>query len=259
MTPGAAGGADPAVPRPRRRARRPGHPGLPADGRRPQAAGPPGLPALQLQQAGHQADRDRGQAGRRRLPRPGGGRRPVHRQHDRLPRPHLRAALPPAAQGQPARVRHRHDGRPGDHAGQPPARLLAFGGASDGIAPGAVRAPDRRPGDQRRQAAVRDRPGRPPGHADRPGRPHHHLADPGRVDRPSTPPRRPTPTPRAKKPARTVRPQEGPREEGPRRRSRREEGGLAAQHPPARARRDRRQPGPPLRLGAPAAGSARKK
>ena len=82
----------------------------------PQAAGPAGLPALVVQQAGDQADRDRRQARRRRLPRPGGGRRPVHREHDRLPRPDVRAALPPAAQGQPARVRVGDDGRPGDQA-----------------------------------------------------------------------------------------------------------------------------------------------
>ena len=45
----------------------------------PQAAGPAGLPAVVVQQAGHQADRGRRQAGRRRLPGPGGGGGPLHR------------------------------------------------------------------------------------------------------------------------------------------------------------------------------------
>ena len=42
---------------------------------------------------------------RRRVPRPDRGGRPVHRQHDRLPRPDVRAALPPVREGQPARRR----------------------------------------------------------------------------------------------------------------------------------------------------------
>ena len=86
---------------------------------RPLAAGAAGLPALVVQQAGDQADRDRREARRRGLPRPGGGGRPVHREHDRLPGPDVRAALPPAAQGQPARVGLGEDGRPRDQAGRP--------------------------------------------------------------------------------------------------------------------------------------------
>ena len=42
---------------------------------------------------------------RRRLPRPDRGGRPVHREHDRLPRPQLRAALPPLRAQQ--RAQHR--------------------------------------------------------------------------------------------------------------------------------------------------------
>ena len=45
------------------------------------------------------------QSGRRRLPRPDRGGRPVHREHDRLPGPQLRPALPPVRAQQ--RAQHR--------------------------------------------------------------------------------------------------------------------------------------------------------
>ena len=84
--------------------------GLPADGRRPEAAGEVGLPALVVPEADHQAARGRHPSRRRRLPRPDRGGGPVHRQHDRLSRPQLRAALPPLraqqrAQHRPVRAR----------------------------------------------------------------------------------------------------------------------------------------------------------
>ena len=58
-----------------------------------------------LRQAGDQAVRAARQARRHRLPRADRGRRPLHRQHDRLPRPDVRAALPPDGPGQRARRR----------------------------------------------------------------------------------------------------------------------------------------------------------
>ena len=76
---------------------------------------------------------------RRRLPRPARGGRPVHREHDRLPRPDLRAALPPVRQGQRARRRRHRARRPRpSRVGDITAPVLVFGGATDGIAPIAV-------------------------------------------------------------------------------------------------------------------------
>ena len=219
----------------------------------PQAAGPAGLPALVVQQAGHQADRARREARRRRLPGPGRGGRPVHREHDRLPRPDVRAALPPAAQGQPARAPapSTMDDREISLA-DITAPLLAFGGAGDGIAPVQCVRPIVRPGHRRRRPALRDRPGRSPRHAHRPRGPGHHLADHRRVDRrallgagrPSPPPRPATKSAADGKTARRLRTKATPTKAAATRR-----------RPPRkhraepRPRRDRREPEPPLRLG----------
>ena len=99
-----------------------------------------------VQQAGHQADRGGREARRRRLPRPGRGRRPVHREHDRLPGRALRPALPPAAARQPARRRHRRAWTTGRSRWPTiTVPLLAVRGRGDGIAPVQSRAPHRRP------------------------------------------------------------------------------------------------------------------
>ena len=108
---GAAGGSAAAAAELHRRSRC-DHPALPGGGRRATAAGALGLPAVVVPEAGHQAARDRSPPRRRRLPRPDRGGRPFHRQHDRLPRSHVRPALPPAAQGQRPRRRHLRGGRP---------------------------------------------------------------------------------------------------------------------------------------------------
>ncbi len=98
---GAAGGADAPAAQLHRRPRR-DHPRLPGDGRRPETPGAVGLPAVVVPEAGHQAAGDRDPSRRPGLPRPARGRGPVHRQHDRLPRPDVRAALPPVREGQRA-------------------------------------------------------------------------------------------------------------------------------------------------------------
>ena len=116
--------------------------------------------------------------------------------------------------------------------------LLAFGGASDGIAPVAARAARRRPGDGCAGAPVRGRAGRPPGHADRPGGPVHHLAHPGRRGSPAhSSTGAEVPKPRA---ARHGRGQEGPGQEEPH-----EEAGEEGHRPRGR---HRVQPGAPLRV-----------
>ena len=93
VTPGAAG--RPAAAAPELHRRPAADAGLPVAGRRPEAAGEVGLPALVVPEADHQAARRRGPSRRCRLPRPDRGGGPVHRQHDRLPGPSLRPALPP--------------------------------------------------------------------------------------------------------------------------------------------------------------------
>ena len=116
---GAAGGADAAAAQPHRRPGR-DHPRLPAMGGAPKPLVTLGVPAVVVPEAGHQAAGDRDPPRRRRLPRPARGGRPLHRQHDRLPRPHVRAALPPvrarATRSCPAQHRlRRPDHRAGRH------------------------------------------------------------------------------------------------------------------------------------------------
>ena len=111
---------------------------------------------------------------RRRLPRAARGGRPVHRPHDRLPRPDLRPALPPVRQGQRARGRHDRARRPRRSSlSAITAPVLVFAGANDGIAPvAAVRAvvPLLTGSRDVRFEIV---PGGHLGHAHRPGRPRH--------------------------------------------------------------------------------------
>ena len=180
--PGAARRADPPAAEHHRR-RGPGHPALPAAGRGPEATGTPGVPAVELQQAGHQAARDRREARRHRLPRADRGRGPVHREHDRLPRPDVRAALPPDPQGQPARHRRGPDGRPRH-------RPRRHRGADAGLRrrqrrdrAGALDPAHRGPGDRGALGALRGGPRRPPRHAHRAGGTADHLADHRRVPR----------------------------------------------------------------------------
>ena len=83
---------------------RPDHPDLPGGRRRPEAAGALGVPAVLGAEAGHQAAGEAAAARRHRLPRPARGGRRVRRADVRLPRPDVRAALPPVHQEQrPAR------------------------------------------------------------------------------------------------------------------------------------------------------------
>ena len=83
---------------------RAGDPRLPGLGRRAEAAGRLGLPARLGAEAGHQAAGHRAQPRRRRVPRPARGRGPLLRRDDGLPRPDLRAALPPVREGERPRA-----------------------------------------------------------------------------------------------------------------------------------------------------------
>ena len=181
--PGAAGRAAAAAPRPHRRAGR-DHPDLPGRGRRSAAAGALGLPALVVPEAGHQAARARAPPRRRRLPRPDRGGRPVHREHDRLPRPDLRPALPPAAQGQrPGRRHLRGRATAPSSVADITAPVLVFGGADDGDRPDRRGEGGRAAADRVARGAVRDRARRSPRHADRSQGAHQHLAAVRRLDR----------------------------------------------------------------------------
>ena len=173
--------------------RRPGpdHPGLPGPRRGPPAAGQVGLPAVVVPEARHQAGRQGDPLRRRRVPRPDGGRRPVHRRHDRLPRPHLRPALPPVRQGQRARRRHLRPGRGDRRRGRPGPHdvLRRHHRPRAGLRRRHRRHRAGRRGQGRRPAAhrlgrgaVRDRPRRPPRHAHRPRRAHDDLGGARRVD-----------------------------------------------------------------------------
>ena len=118
---------------------RAGHPGLPAAGRRPEAAGARAFQLSSFQKLVTKPLAIAAQPRRRRLPRPDRGGRPVHREHDRLPRPDVRAALPPAAQGQRARDRRgRRSTTARSTLADITAPVLVFAGATDGIAPVAV-------------------------------------------------------------------------------------------------------------------------
>ena len=101
-------------------------------------------------EAGHQAARGRHPPRRHRLARAGRGRRPVRRRDDRLPRPQLRAALPPLRQGQRPRDRHRRDRLPvglavGRHPAGPGLRRLDRRHRPDRRGPGGAAAADRLP------------------------------------------------------------------------------------------------------------------
>ena len=201
--PGAAG--RPAAAAPELHRRPAADAGLPGDGRRPEATGEVGLPALVVPEADHQAARGRDPSRRCRLPRPDRGGGPVHRQHDRLPRPQLRPALPPVrAQQRAQHGRFELGDRTIDLAAIT-APVLVFAGATDGIAPvGAVKAvvPLLSGAAEVRFEIV---PGRPPRDADRPGRPRLDLAGARRVGRPvvdrATSRRRPSRRPARKKSA----------------------------------------------------------
>ena len=78
---------------------------LPGLRRRAEAAGRLGLPARLGAEAGHQAAGHRAEPRRHRVPRPARGRGPLLRRDDGLPRPHLRAALPPVREGERPRRR----------------------------------------------------------------------------------------------------------------------------------------------------------
>ncbi len=110
-------------------------PDLPAGRWRPEAAGTERLPAGQRSEAGDQALRPAAQPRRRGVPCPARGRRPVRRQHDRLPRPHVRAALPPDGADNALKDGvidiNGHDIRT-DAITLP---VLVFAGNTDGIAP----------------------------------------------------------------------------------------------------------------------------
>ena len=147
---------------------------------------------------------------RRGLPGPDRGGRPVHREHDRLPRPHLRPALPPVREGQraghrPVRPRRPHH-RDRRHRGTGPGvrrshRRHRTGAGGQGGGAASLRVAG---------GALRDRAGRPSRHAHRSRGAHHHLAGDGRVDLPVVDPRSPrpptSPTPARKKRSRASAP-----------------------------------------------------
>ena len=198
-------------------------PRLPGDGRCPEAAGEVGLPALVVPEADHQAARAGHPSGRRRLPRPDRGGRPVHRQHDRLPRPQLRTALPPlraratcSAPGEfelvdrtigLAASRSRCSSSPAPPTASP--RCRGQGG--------------RAPAHRRPRGAVRDRPRRPPRDAHRPGRARHDLAGLDEwIGQWSTRSRRPSRArPRRRRPRRRRRRRPSPRRPSPKKAPRR--------------------------------------
>ena len=73
---------------------------------------------------------------RHRLPRPDRGGRPVHREHDRLPGPHLRPALPPVRRGATRSATGRSTSAAATiDLADITAPVLVFAGATDGIAP----------------------------------------------------------------------------------------------------------------------------
>ena len=134
-------------------------------------------------EAGDQAAGDRDPSRRPGLPRPARGRRPVHRQHDRLPRPFLRPALPPVR----ARATPWSGAASSSTTGPSSwptvkAPVLVFGGATDGIAPiPAVKAVVpllTGAAEVRFEIVPADTSACSPGAG-----PRHHLAGAGRVDR----------------------------------------------------------------------------
>ena len=151
------------------------HAGLPGPGRRTDPPRQLGLHRRLRAEGAHQAARGADPPRRHRLPRPDGGGHPLHVQHDGLPGPHVRAALPPLRQGQRPRDGPHGDRRPdhrprsdrgpdagvrGQHRRHRPAACRARrGAAADRLAPG----------------AFRGRARRPPRHAHRPRRPFDDL------------------------------------------------------------------------------------
>jgi len=94
-----------------------------------------GLPALLVPEAGDQAAGDRHAPRRHRLPRPGRGRGPVHREDDRLSRPQLRPAVPPVREGNALATGAVEIGDHEVALADIAAPTLVFAGATDGIAP----------------------------------------------------------------------------------------------------------------------------